>query len=136
MVRVPPPFRVTAELPIISWVPFPAELRVMVPAFEMLLPRIVRLTLLLRLQVSPEPTVKLLMLEEISSVTFEPAAVITALLLLPGGVPRDQFDPRLQLPVPPFQLSLVIAGGFDPEAPCCDAPKTPTRVPDTTNARV
>src|ERR1035438_6738982 len=124
-VTMPPPVSETAELPITKRVLLPTELMVMPPEpvwFElvMVVPSMVSAVLLKKFRMLALPIVRLPPMVSLTlSVTNPPELVMTALLLIPGIVPRDQVV-AFQLPVAPFQLSSVMirgrAKGWNPKA--------------------
>src|SRR5215469_15904474 len=105
IVKVPPPLNVTVE-PLLGplmmrSVTLPAEFNLILPAFEMVEPEIVREMLLLKLRLSSLSMVRLAAAPATSSVTADacglPLSMKTLRLLV--GTPFDQLPATLQLPV-------------------------------------
>src|SRR5580658_10021944 len=95
-VTVPPPVSVTAELPIISDVASPAELRVMPPPLVMVVPPMVSEVPSLKFRTLVLPSVRLLIEPFTFSCTTEEEVVIEASLPEPGTAPNDQDAAVLQ----------------------------------------
>src|SRR6266851_5748957 len=101
-VRVPAPLRVVLALLIIRSVPFPAEPRLIVPAFLMLEPETVSEVLFEMVRLLPEARVKFLTVPAALSETAEPLLMMALVVLL--GTPPDQFPGVFQSPLPSFQV--------------------------------
>src|SRR5882762_385728 len=105
-VNVPVPLRVVLALLMIRIVPFPTELRLIVPESLMLEPETVSERALTMFRVFPEASVKLLVEPAALSETVWPVPLMTALVVL-FGTPLSQFPAVFQSPLPSVHLLLV-----------------------------
>jgi len=101
-VNVPVPLRVVLALLIIRFVALPPELRFIVPASLMLVPKTVSEVLLEIVRVLPEARVKLSVEPAALSETEEPLLMMALVVLL--GTPADQFAAVFQSPLPSVQV--------------------------------
>src|ERR1700681_3660479 len=106
MVSVPPPPRVTPELPMIRFVLLPVEFSVIAPALLRLVPFTVRTVPLLKFKLSSESMVRFFTCSLASSATgeFNTLPLSIQALVLAVGTPPDHFAAVLKFPAPPVQL--------------------------------
>src|SRR6267143_3234996 len=108
-VNVPVPLRVVLALLMIRSVPFPAELRLIVPESLMLEPETVSERALTMFRVFPEASVKLLVEPAALSETVWPVPLLTALVVLVGTT-LSQFPAVFQSPLPSVHVVVVTLG--------------------------